>query len=387
MEEKESFSIMENAFDVKINKKPRKSKINQFIFIYFIIIIIIFILLVIIGALLHKIKILNQKLIKSEKKYRFNNIKNNQGKRLFQYKNDELVYTTKNVIHISYSLDNKLTYPTLVSMTSGLENNNFKVNLIVYHLLFSGDYNTSNIDIFESLKEKYEVKINYYIIPPIFKNLRRWTDKTDCVYYKVILPLMFSDLERIIYLDGDTLIRKDIWEMYNYPFNDNYILGHPFFTPQAVDRFEINATHYINGGCLLFNIEKIRKDKKDFDLLQFTIKRNDRLRFREQDSINYILYPKIGFLPLKYGMYMIPTKKKFTHIATEHVRSTLNLTEGYEAIKDPAIIHFSCCWPKLWNNATRNVFKHKETCLRYQNEFYYYANKTKYYSFIHSLLY
>ena len=78
MEEKESFSIMENAFDVKINKKPRKSKINQFIFIYFIIIIIIFILLVIIGALLHKIKILNQKLIKSEKKYRFNNIKNNQ---------------------------------------------------------------------------------------------------------------------------------------------------------------------------------------------------------------------------------------------------------------------------------------------------------------------
>ena len=71
MEEKESFSIMDKAIDIKINKKSRKSKINQIIFIYFIIIIIIFLLLVIIGALLHKIKILNQKLIKSEKKYRF----------------------------------------------------------------------------------------------------------------------------------------------------------------------------------------------------------------------------------------------------------------------------------------------------------------------------
>jgi len=393
MEEKESFSIMGKAIDIKINKKPRKSKINQFIFIFFIIIIIFFLLLVIIGALLHKIKILNQKLIKSEKKNRFYKIENNlnstifQRKRLFQYKNDEFAYTSKNIIHISYSLDNKLTYPTLVSMTSGLENNNFERNLIVYHLLFSGDYNTSNIDIFESLKENYEVKINYYIIPPIFNNLRKWTDKTDCVYYKVILPLMFSDLERIIYLDCDTLIRKDIWEMYNYPFNNNYILGHPFFTPQAVDIFEINATHYINAGCLLFNIEKIRKDKKDFDLLQFTINRNNRLIYREQDSINYILYPKIGFLPLKYGMYMIPTKKKFKHFATKHYRSTLNFTEGYEAIKDPAIIHFSCCWPKLWNNATENAFKHKEICLRYQKEFYYYAKKTKYYSLIYSLLY
>lgn len=93
--------------------------------------------------------------------------------------------------------------------------------------------------------------------------------------------------------------------MYNYPFNDNYILGHPYYSPEAVDKFKINAIHYINGGCLLFNLEKIRKDKKDADLLFFTIKKNKLLIFREQDSINYIFHPKIGFLPLKYGMHMI----------------------------------------------------------------------------------
>ena len=103
---------------------------------------------------------------------------------------------------------------------------------------------------------------------------------------------MFQDLERIIYLDDDTLIRKDIWEMYNYPFNNNYILGNPFFVPEAVDKFKINDTHYINGGCLLFNIEKIRKDNKDVDLLKFTFKTNN-LRYREQDSLNYILFPKV----------------------------------------------------------------------------------------------
>ena len=393
MEERENALFVGKAVESRFYKKLKKSKKNPVIFIYFLIIMIIFLLLVIIGILFYKNQKLSQRLNKEEKNTPINNIEKNlnsklfEGKRLFHFKNDEFINTTKNIIHISYSLDNKLTYPTLVSMTSGLENNNFEANLIVYHLLFSGDYNTSNIDIFESLKENYEVKINYYIIPPIFNDSKKWTHGTDCVYYKIILPLMFPDLKRIIYLDGDTLIRKDIWEMYNYPFNNNYILGHPFFTPEAVSKFKINATHYINGGCLLFNIEKIRKDKKDVDLLQFTIKQNNKLNYREQDSINYILHPKIGFLPLKYGMYMIPTKSIFKLIATKYIRSSVNTTEGYEAIEDPAVVHFSCCWPKIWNNATKNLFRHNETCLRYQKEFYYYANKTKYYSLIHSLLY
>ena len=188
---------------------------------------------------------------------------------------------TKNKIHISYSLDNKLVYPTFVSMLSGVENCN-KDNLIVYHLLLSHNFNTSDIEIFESLKEKYEVKINYYIIPNIFGSSRRWTDNTDCVYYKILIPFMFPDYERMIYLDGDTLIRKDILEMFTYPFNDNYILGFPFYMGYVMGKYGIKKPeHYINGGCLLFNIKKIIKDHKDIDLLSLTIKNNSIWLFRE----------------------------------------------------------------------------------------------------------
>ena len=308
------------------------------------------------------------------------------AKKLFHYKDDDMRNISKNQIHVSYSLDSKLVYPTLISMVSGLENNNKDNNILIFHLLLSHDFNTSEIYKFESLKESYEVKINYYIIPKIFSKSRKWTAGTDCVYYKIILPLMFPDLERIIYIDGDTLIRKDIYEMYQYPFNDNYILGFPFYMTYVMDVHGINATHYINGGCLLFNIEKIRNDHKDVDLLQFTIKNNSVLRFREQDSINYILYPKIGFLPLKYGIYMIPNNNAFKRLSRE-TRSPLNLTEGYEAVKDPSIVHFSCCWPKVWTNGTNNLFKDNNICLRYQKEFYYYAKKTKFYSDIYNTLY
>ena len=197
---------------------------------------------------------------------------------------------------------------------------------------------------------------------------------------------MFPDLKRIIYIDGDTLIRKDIFEMYDYPFNGNYILGFPFYMSYVMKRYGIKKSPYINGGCLLFNIKKIRKDHKDVDLLQFTIKNNSILRFREQDSINYVFHPKIGYLPLKYGIYMIPNKAAFKRLS-RYTNFPLNLTEGYEAVEDPSIVHFSCCWPKVWTNGSRNLFRDNNICLRYQKEFYYYANKTKFYSEIYNSLY
>ena len=396
MEEKDVIILKKPMlYLTKFNRGVRSMKNNPYMTAFILLSTIIFIFSIIIINLFFSINKIKESIYHDQndniKKVHFQKktiSKFEMPKKLFHYKDDNYDNIDKNKkkIHISYSLDDKLIYPTLVSMLSGLENNNNSSNILIYHLLLSHNFSTSNIEIFESLKENYEVKINYYIIPPIFSNMKSWTKGTDCVYYKIILPLMFPELKRIIYLDGDTLIRKDILEMYEYPFNDNYILGHPFYMPYVMDKYGINATHYINGGCLLFNIEKIRKDKKDIDLLHFTIDKNDMLRFREQDSINYVFYPKIGFLPLKYGIYMIGNEKTFDHIS-RLIRSPVNLTEGYEAITEPSIVHFSCCWPKVWEHKSENLFDVHSICTRYRKEFYYYAKKSKYYSDIYDTLY
>ena len=200
-------------------------------------------------------------------------------KRLFLFKEDIIENFNKNQIHISMAIDNNYTYPTLVSMTSILENNNKDKNIIIFHMLLSYNYNKSYIEIFESLKNNYEVKINYYLIPNIFQNLRTWSSQTYTVYFKILLPLILPDLKRIIYIDSDTLTFKDLLEMFILPFNDNYVLGYPFQDVQKIDRFVKNAKTYINGGVLLFNIEKIRKENKDIELLKFTFENNADLWF------------------------------------------------------------------------------------------------------------
>ena len=374
-----------------ITKKTKPKIFFNFVSVVVIILILVLIIVILLNEQRHLIRKLDN--IKYKEETIHLSISNNNFekvkiiKRLFNIKEDKTEnIINKNQIHISYSLDNNLIYPTLISMLSGLENNNNKINIIIFHLLLSHDFDKSKFEIFESLKDNYEVKINYYIIPHLFSFTKTWTSGTDCIYYKIFIPFIFPDLKRIIHLDGDTLIRKDLLEMYNLPFNDNYILGFPFYMPYVMDKFGINATHYITVGCILYNLEKIYNDKKDVDLLQFTIKNNSKLSFPGQDAINYIFYPNIGFLPLKYGIYMIGNHKIFERLS-HNVRTSLNLREGYKAVDDPSIIHFSCCWPKVWSNGSKNLFGDDNICLRYQKEFYYYASKTKYYSIIYNTLY
>ena len=307
-----------------------------------------------------------------------------KAKQFFLFKNDIIKNSNhKKKIHISMAIDNNSFYTSLVSMVSALENNNKIKNILVYHLLLSHDFNKNFITTFDTLKNKYEVKIYYYIIPNIFENYRSWSGGTKTIYYKLLLPFIMNELERIIYLDADTLIFKDILEMYNLPFNDNYALGYPFHDVYKIDKFVKNATYYINGGVILFNLKKIRNDKKDFELVRFTIKYNRNLFFLEQDSINIVFFQKIWLLPLKYGIYLYGNIESFEKKIQYRIRFKLNRTEIINAIDEPSIVHFSSCLPKIWYKDSRNIFGVDNICKRFHKEFYFYANKTNNFSEIY----
>ena len=362
MEEKNQF-----VSEIK-RKKNKNNKIHKksYHIIILCLIIINILLILIIFLLFKKLK------------------KNSNNQRIFEYRSDKLEENNKkNQIHISMALDNNFVYPTLVSMTSALENNNKKNNIIIYHLLLSYDFDKKNIKIFDSLKSKYDVKIHYYIIPDIFKNFRGWSGGTNTIYNKLLIPLIFHDLERIIFLDSDTLIFKDLYEMYNLPFKDNYILGYPFHDSYKVDKFAKNITYYINGGVLLFNIEKIRNDNKDIELIRFTYENNSQLWFLEQDTINIVFYQKVGLLPLKYGIYMYGNMTTFEKSVQNRIKFKLNKEEVINAIKDPSIVHFSCCNPKIWKRFSSNEFGDDSICKRFHDDFYHYAKMTNYFSDIY----
>ena len=195
--------------------------------------------------------------------------------------------------------------------------------------------------------------------------------------------MIFNDYERILFIDSDSLVFKDIYEMYNLPFNDNYVIGYISHDAKFIDKFLKNVTIYINVGVLLFNIKKIRSENKDFELIQYNFENNENLAFPEQDAINVVFFQKIGIFPLKYGIYMYDISVFDERFDNKRIRIKLNRNELINAINNPSVVHFSCCTPKVWHNNSINYFGRNYICEKYHNLFYYYANKTHYYSEIY----
>ena len=304
----------------------------------------------------------------------------------FEY-NKEESYNGKTLIHIAMACDNGAVYSTLVSMASALENNNKENNTLVYHLLLSNNFDMNQISYFESLKKDYDFILNYIKIPPFFKYIDKKWRNTETVQYKLLLSFIYPDIPRIIFLDGDTLIFTDISEMYFLDFEDNYLLGYPYHTADSLDKKVPNRTLfqlYVNGGVLLFNIDKIRKDNMDLKLLLYHSEKYKNFPFFEQDALNYVYMDKIGRLPLKYGVYLFGNIEEYKKEYLYKMRINISLTELEEAVKKPSIVHLCCCNPKVWFKDTHQEKGFNHICQRYQKEFYFYANKTRYYDEIYN---
>jgi len=299
--------------------------------------------------------------------------------KIFLYKEDKkMILNSTNLINVCMALDNNIIYPTLVSMTSALENNNNKKNLLAYHLLLSDDFKKENIEIFESLKQNYPVIINYYIIPNIFASFKSWSHGTYCHYYKIIIPMLFPNLERILYLDTDTLIFKDLSKLYNLNFNHNFIIGAQATDKYIVKKYNAKIKLYVNAGVILFNIKKIRKYNKDIELLYFTMKNCRKYKYPEQDSINIIFNPLVGIFPYEWGMREIDSLDTYKKYCEPRYIKKYPINGIVKAISKPGLVHLTYCFPKIYYRITKYRFENDSICFKYQKLFYFYAKKTKY---------
>ena len=201
-------------------------------------------------------------------------------------KQAEYYKNNKNVIHITYSINNNNNYKyiLLVSMFSVLSNCD-KKTFIIFHILCTPDFNESSLEIYKSLLNKYSqnVEMIFYNMGNHF--IHRISPRlSQATYYRLLTPI-FINSERLIHLDGDTLTFSDLNEMYNLDFNDNYILGTYDILNDGIDYLGIKSEIYINAGVTLLNLKKLRDDKKVFEFLNL-FESGKRLKNEDQTIIN-----------------------------------------------------------------------------------------------------
>ena len=292
----------------------------------------------------------------------------------------------KNIIHITSSLNNNPNYKyiLLVSMNSLLMNCDKEKTFVIYHILCPNDFDESALEVFKSLFKYYShnVEMIFYSMGQHFMH-RKNTLWSQATFYRVLAPL-FIDVERIIHLDGDNLIFTDLAELYNLDFHDNYVLGFYEVTSDDLELLGVKHDYSINAGVTLFNFKKMLEDNKVLELINLCFS-DKQLKYVDQTAINYILYPKIGKLPSKFGLWNFEDELDIYHYHNLS-RGDTSVDELKEALKSPGIIHFILCAPKAWYSSshyekwkTACEKRNNCSCIKYRNLWHSFANKTDYY--------
>ena len=335
---------------------------------------------------MHKTQFINEHL-KLKEKYNSDPFLNSILKEISIISHDytKNLISDNHKIHIIANMNNKYIYPSLVSMNSVLKNSNKNRTTIVYHILCPEDLRRKNLNKLKSFLLIYptNLEIIFYNMGNLFHRFKR-KRFTEVAFYRLLAPI-FIPIDKIIYLDSDVLVFEDLEEMYQLPFNDNYVLG--FLDPlsDGVDYLGIISEKYINSGVLLINLDLIRKTKKYFDIL-YMVQYNKKLENNDQTIINYVFYPNIGLLPLKYGIFNFESIFDIKYMFLKKIRTNLNESEFIEAFKYPAIMHYILCHPKVWYSNSYFIKKHtrigniyRSSCIKYHHIWIEYAKNTSFY--------
>ena len=181
---------------------------------------------------------------------------------LLSYDCGSQLKNNNNLIHIITNMNNKYIYPSLVSINSVLRNSNKNKTTIVYHVLCPKNFRKKYFNKLKSLLKVYpsNLEMIFYNMGNLFDKYKR-NRFSEVTFYRLLSPL-FIPIKRVIYLDSDVLVFKDLEDMYHFPCNNNYVLGFLDFLSDGVDYLGLKSEIYINAGVLLLNLDLIRKELK-----------------------------------------------------------------------------------------------------------------------------
>lgn len=159
-------------------------------------------------------------------------------------------------------------------------------------------------------------------------------------YYRLFIPQIMSDYDRVLYLDCDILVRNDLTDLFDMDMKGNQIAcvyddirytNNKARIKDCEEKLKLkNYRCYFNAGVILFNVSKIKYE--EFKEQFFYVLRNYELPFQDQDVLNIIFEDKCKFLDFAWN-YQCHTLSENPQLA--------NVEELSKAAENPKIIHYT----------------------------------------------
>ena len=174
-------------------------------------------------------------------------------------------------IPIFFAIDDQYIPFLAVALKSLIENANkdYKYLIKVLHTNVQEDH-MKQIRKYENENVNIEfVDLSYYI-ERVQDKLYTRDYYTNTTYFRLFLPELYPQYDKVLYLDSDIIVLVDISELYNTDMGTNLVAAAPDDIIQYNKVFQDYAElvvgvakyqNYFNAGVLLMNLDELRKFK------------------------------------------------------------------------------------------------------------------------------
>lgn len=140
---------------------------------------------------------------------------------------------------------------------------------------------------------------------------------TEATLYRLLLPDLLPDVDKVIYIDCDMIIRNDLSVLYHsIDLKDNYLAAVfevPFGAYRAyIKEVGLDPDSYVNAGMLIMNLRQLRVDKMSVKLIDAL--KSGSWQFFDQDVLNLLCRNRIVALPPYYNAirtFCIPAYRNY----------------------------------------------------------------------------
>ena len=278
-------------------------------------------------------------------------------------------------MNIIYSSSNSFAPVAGVSVTSLFENNKDAQEIKVY--IIDNNISQDNKKRFESLAKKYNREI--FFLPKIdiekkcgFQlEIGRWNIST---FYRLFLcEILPESIDRCIYLDGDTIIRHSLQELWELDL-EGKLVGAIDDCRSDLYKKDLGlkeSNTYTNNGVMLIDLKGWREIKVSKDFCDFIREKQGNITYVDQGVLNGVLSRKnlVEVIHTKYNVMTVFFDFKYDDLLKlRKPQKCLTEEEYNEAVNDPYIVHFTSCFlsgTRPWNE--KNNHPYREEFLKYRN--------------------
>ena len=222
------------------------------------------------------------------------------------------------IIHIGFGLHDKTGHYSVwvgTVMQSILEHTDSR---ICFHILHDETLSIDNKYKLEKVARSGSSIIEFHKIDEndfsVVKNqMSRFTIET---MFRCSLPELLPNLNRIIYLDADLFVNRDIKELWDVDICEYCLAGvadegvdiHNY--PKILNKYPgIKKESYFNAGVLYMNLKKLREFGNLKKLVVDFLIENPEAGLPDQDALNVIFHNKVLYLDGSWNQFVFMHRK------------------------------------------------------------------------------